>query len=130
MGHIERDAGATTALEAAIFHLAGRVGDDDLARVEFHAVARVRQDLGDETFELDQIFLCHRVSLDRYPRAILARRTACVIAPCRWRTPHEADAGDVLGAIGALCRRMAVTMTVAGRLLRPAVALVPLAVDR
>jgi hypothetical protein len=79
--HLDGDAVARESLDAVLLHLAGRVGDDFLPRIKLNAVAGVRQDLGDETFELDQLFLCQRLSLGRFPACILPRRTAGVIAP-------------------------------------------------
>src|ERR1700688_3492717 len=118
--HLDGDAVARERLDAVLLHLAGRIGDDHLSGVELDAIARVRQDFGDETFELDQLFFCHRGSLGRslgrYPRRILPRRAARVIAPGRSRTPHEADPGD---ALGILRRRMAVAVAVVGRVLWP-----------
>src|ERR1700688_507556 len=89
--HLDGDAVARERLNAVLLHLAGRVGDDHLPGVELDAIARVRQDFGDETFELDQLFFCHRVSLASRPAAILPRRTARVIASCGDRTLQKAD---------------------------------------
>src|SRR4030088_455833 len=118
--HLDGDAVARERLDAVLFHLAGRIGDDPLPGVELDAIARVRQDFGDKTFELDQLFFCHRGSLASRSAAILPRRTARVIAPSGHRTLQKADPADALDVMpgrtamavglvrGALTRPLAV----------------------
>src|SRR5712691_3097178 len=88
--HLDRHAVAGERLDPVLLHLARRVGDDGLPGVELHAKARVGQNLGDQTFELDQFFLGHGFlcSLLRLNVAA-ARRLASRLN----RTLHEADAG-------------------------------------
>src|SRR3954447_5781884 len=57
--HLYRHAVARQSLDAVLLHLAGGVGDDLVSGVELHAVARVGEDFGDQSFELDQLFLSH-----------------------------------------------------------------------
>src|ERR1700688_4418948 len=59
--HLDRDAVAGESLDAVLLHLAGRIGDDDVSGIELNAVARVRQDFGNQAFELDELFLRHRL---------------------------------------------------------------------
>ena len=56
-----------------LLHLAGSIGDNLVPGIELDAKTRVRQDFGDETFELDELFFCHCWFLSaRYRSAILA----------------------------------------------------------
>src|SRR3979490_2929984 len=120
--HLDGDAVARERLDAVLFHLAGRIGDDHLPGVELDAIARVRQDFGDETFELDQLFFCHRGSLASRFAAILPRRTARVIAPSGYRTLQKADPADALDVMSG-------RTALAGGLVRVALTR-PLAVGR
>src|ERR1700674_2095260 len=61
--HFHDDAIARQGLDAVLFHLAGRVGDDLVPGIEFDAVTGVRQDFGDEALEFNQLFLRHGSSL-------------------------------------------------------------------
>src|SRR5215472_15840364 len=56
---------ARQLLDAVLLHLAGSVGHDLVAGIELHAVARVGEDFGDQSFELDQLFFSHGSSPDR-----------------------------------------------------------------
>src|SRR5712691_1033867 len=57
--HLDGDTIARQRLDAVLFHLARGVGDDHVAAVELNAIARVRQDFGDEALELEQLFFRH-----------------------------------------------------------------------
>src|ERR1700752_579312 len=50
--HLDGDAIAGQRLDAVLLHLAGSVGDDLVACVELHAVARVGKDFGETSIEL------------------------------------------------------------------------------
>src|SRR5574340_1187858 len=50
---------ARQRLDPVLFHLAGGVGDDLVTGIELHAVARIGEDFGDQSFELDQLFFSH-----------------------------------------------------------------------
>src|SRR3954468_19646978 len=57
--HFDRDPIACQRLDPVLLHLAGGVGNDLVPGVELHAVARVREDFGHQSFELDQLFFGH-----------------------------------------------------------------------
>src|SRR5882757_3880911 len=57
--HLDRHPIARQRLDAVLLHLAGRVGDNFMSGIELHAVARVGQDFGHQSFELDQLFFSH-----------------------------------------------------------------------
>ena len=57
--HLDRDPVAGQRLDAVLLHLAGGVGDDFVPGIELHAIARVGQDFGDQSLELDQLFFSH-----------------------------------------------------------------------
>src|ERR1043166_1781382 len=57
--HFDGDAIAGQCLDAFFLHLAGGVGDDFVPCIELHAVARVGQDFGDQSLELDQLLFSH-----------------------------------------------------------------------
>src|SRR5882757_1495166 len=57
--HLDRHPIACQRLDAVLLHLAGRVGDNFMSGIELHAVARVGQDFGHQSFELDQLFFSH-----------------------------------------------------------------------
>src|SRR5689334_24070006 len=59
--HLHRHAVTRQRLDAVLLHLAGGIGDDLVSGVELHAVAGVGEDFGDQSFELDQLFLSHVV---------------------------------------------------------------------
>src|SRR4051794_14408112 len=61
--HLDRHAVAGERLDAVLLHAAGRIGHDLVPGIELHAVARIRQDFGHETFELDEFFFRHRLPL-------------------------------------------------------------------
>src|ERR1700760_4624912 len=64
--HLDRHAVARQRLDPVLLHLARGVGHDLVAGIELHAVAGVREDFGDQSFELDQLFFSHGLSPDRY----------------------------------------------------------------
>src|SRR3954470_5294441 len=57
--HLDRHSIACQRLDAVLLHLAGRVGDNFVAGIELHAVARIGKDFGHQSFELDQLFFSH-----------------------------------------------------------------------
>ena len=57
--HLDRDPIACQRLDPVLLHLAGGVGNDLVSGVELHAVARIGEDFGDQSFELDQLFFSH-----------------------------------------------------------------------
>jgi hypothetical protein len=60
-GHLDGDAIAGQRLDPVLFHLAGGIGNDFVPGIELHPIAGVRQDFGDQSFELDQFFFRHMV---------------------------------------------------------------------
>src|SRR5436190_12099589 len=65
--HFDGDAIAGQRLDPVLLHLAGRVSHDFVAGVELNPIARVRQDLGDDPFELDKFFLGHLFIYSKLP---------------------------------------------------------------
>src|SRR6187399_3262351 len=57
--HFDRDPIACQRLDPVLLHLAGGVGNNLVPGVELHAVARVGEDFGHQSFELDQLFFSH-----------------------------------------------------------------------
>src|ERR1700686_2778338 len=55
--HLDRHPVARQRLDPVLFHLAGGVGDDLVSGIELHAIACIGEDFGDQSFELDQLFL-------------------------------------------------------------------------
>src|SRR6202166_5005827 len=64
--HFDRHPIARQRLDPVLFHLAGGVGDDLVSGIELHAIACIGEDFGDQSFELDQLFLSHgSLQIDR-----------------------------------------------------------------
>src|SRR3954452_12549305 len=59
--HLDGDPVAGERFDAILLHLARGVGNYFMPRVELHAIARVGEDFGHQSFELDQLFLSHGV---------------------------------------------------------------------
>src|SRR5258705_4308264 len=57
--HLDRHPIARQRLDAVLFHLAGGVGNDLVSGIELHAITRIGEDFGDQSFELDQLFFSH-----------------------------------------------------------------------
>src|SRR5580704_14212904 len=57
--HFDRHPIARQRLDPVLLHLAGGVGDDLVSCIELHAVARIGEDFGHQSFELDQLFFGH-----------------------------------------------------------------------
>src|SRR5439155_20536692 len=57
--HFDRDPIARQRLDPVLLHLAGGVGNNLVSGVELHAVARIGEDFGHQSFELDQLFFSH-----------------------------------------------------------------------
>src|SRR5262249_47177201 len=57
--HLDGHAVAGQGLDAVLLHLARGVGDDLVTCIELYAVARIGQNFGDQSFELDQLFFSH-----------------------------------------------------------------------
>src|ERR1700741_3331763 len=57
--HLDGDAIPRERLDAVLLHLACGVGNDLVPGIQLHAVARVGEDFGDQSFELDQLFFRH-----------------------------------------------------------------------
>jgi len=51
--HLNRDPVAGERLDPVLFHLACGIGDDFVPRIQLDAVAGIREDFGDQSFELD-----------------------------------------------------------------------------
>src|SRR5689334_4995304 len=98
--HLDGDAVAGQRLDAVLLHLAGGVGDDLVACIELHAVARVGEDFGDQSFELDQLFLSHG--------SLQIGGTACWVAGCGWvgASVGFRDAKTLCLAVLLPCRRL------------------------
>ncbi len=58
-GHFDSDAIPGQGFDPILFHPTGGVGDELMPVVELNAITGVRQDLGHETLELQELFLCH-----------------------------------------------------------------------
>src|SRR5579872_6059831 len=57
--HLDGDPVARERLDPVLFHLAGGIGNDLVPRIELDAVARIGEDFGDQSFELNQLFFSH-----------------------------------------------------------------------
>src|SRR5277367_3122175 len=64
--HLDRHPIARQRLDPVLLHLARGIGDNLVPGIELHAIARVGQDFGDQSLELDQLFFSHVVlQIDR-----------------------------------------------------------------
>ena len=69
--HFDRHPVTCQGLDPVLLHLACRVGNDLVPRVELDAVAGVGEDFGDQSFELDQLFFSHGcLQVDRLARPL------------------------------------------------------------
>src|SRR5689334_3765399 len=109
--HLDGDAVAGQRLDAVLLHLAGGVGDDLVPGVELHAVARVGQDFGDQSLELDQLFFSHG-SLQIGGR--LALRTSVAVG-FEFRPAFAMQKGDALDPVSLAALRTRRLMPVASR---------------
>src|SRR6185437_3683634 len=83
------------------FHFARGVGHDLVAGIELHAVARIGEDFGDQSFELDQLFFSHvYLQIDRRLAWPLGAVGAGV------RTLFAVQVSDALHAFGPLALRL------------------------
>src|SRR6202453_2203092 len=57
--HLDRHPVARQRLDPVLLHLAGGVGDDFVPGIELHAITCIGEDLGHQSFELDQLFFSH-----------------------------------------------------------------------
>lgn len=55
--HLDGDAIAGQDADTRLLHSSGRVGQDFRAILELHAEACIRQNIEDDAFEFDQVFL-------------------------------------------------------------------------
>src|SRR5216683_3506079 len=64
--HFDRHPIARQRFDPVLFHLAGGVGHDLVPGIELHAITCIGEDLGDQSFELDQLFFSHgNLQIDR-----------------------------------------------------------------
>src|SRR3954470_23435782 len=64
--HLDSDPVTRERLDTILLHLARGVGNYFMPGIELHAIARIGEDFGDQSFELDQLFFSHGVlQIDR-----------------------------------------------------------------
>ena len=64
--HLDGNPVTRERLDTILLHLARRVGDYFMPGIELHAIARIGEDFGDQSLELDQLCFSHGVlQIDR-----------------------------------------------------------------
>jgi hypothetical protein len=108
--HFDRDTVACQRFDPVLLHFAGGIGNNLMPGIELHAIACVREDFGDQSFELDQLFFSHgSLQIDRrLVWLLVAIRAFLRLASA----VQEGDALDSLG-VAAAFRRPLRLLTVA-----------------
>src|SRR3954470_18002877 len=108
--HFDRNTVACQRFDPVLLHFPGSIGNDLVSGIELHAIARVGEDFGDQSFELDQLFFSHgSLQIDRRLAWLLIAVGALL------RLASAVQKGDALDSFGvaAAFRRPLRLLTVA-----------------